>query len=72
MRGLFTGLAIASAITTIVFIIMQQKGVGLGSAFGGESFVYKSRRGAEKIIYWATILSAITFAVSAFVIAEIL
>ncbi len=50
-----------SAILLIVFIIMQAKGVGLGGAFGGEGAFYRSRRGVEKILYFATITTSIIF-----------
>ena len=40
---------------------MQQKGSGLGSAFGGDSAVYRTKRGAEKFIFNFTIILAILF-----------
>ncbi|MFW0837471.1 MAG: preprotein translocase subunit SecG [Candidatus Komeilibacteria bacterium] len=49
------------AVLLIVTIIMQNKGAGLGSAFGGESTVYRTKRGAEKTIYYTTIILAILF-----------
>jgi len=42
-------------------ILLQQKGAGLGAAFGGSSNVYSTKRGAEKIIFRATIVLAILF-----------
>jgi len=40
---------------------MQARGSGLSSVFGGESTFYHTRRGIEKIIFWATIILAILF-----------
>ena len=44
-----------------VTVLLQQKGSGLGSAFGGSSDIYQTRRGAEKFIFRATIVIAILF-----------
>lgn len=46
----------------VVVIMMQNKGSGVGSVFGGESVVYRSRRGVEKILHYATIVLAVAFA----------
>lgn len=59
-----TFLLIAQIIVTsslIILILLQSKGTGLGSAFGGGSQVYRSRRGVEKIILWATVTLILLF-----------
>ena len=43
------------AITLIVLILLQVKGGGLGSIFGGDGGVYRTRRGIEKTLYQTTI-----------------
>lgn len=51
----------------ITLVLLQQSEAGLGSAFGnsgGESF-RRTKRGAEKGIFIATIIVGILFAVSA-------
>ena len=53
------------AILLIVAILMQQRGSGLGMAFGGEGNFYRSRRGIEKVLYLSTIIIAILFALCA-------
>lgn len=40
-------------------IIMQNRGSGLGSAFGGDGNVYRTRRSFEKLLYRATIVLAV-------------
>ena len=52
---------IISAVFLIILILIQNRGAGLGSAFGGESTVYRTKRGAEKGIFIATIIIAIVF-----------
>ena len=48
-------------IGLIVTILLQQKGSGLGSAFGGGDNVYATKRGAEKFIYYSSIVLAVLF-----------
>lgn len=49
----------------IITILFQQRGAGLGGAFGGEGGVYFKKRGAEKFLFIATIVLAVLFILSA-------
>ncbi len=49
------------AALLIIAVLFQNRGSGLSSVFGGESTFYHTRRGAEKFIFWATIILAILF-----------
>lgn len=42
-------------------ILLQQKGVGLGAAFGGSSNIYSTKRGVDKILFRATIVLSVLF-----------
>ncbi|MFH0831072.1 MAG: preprotein translocase subunit SecG [Parcubacteria group bacterium] len=53
---------VATGLLMALLILLQPKGVGLGQVFGGEGNVYRTKRGAEKIVYNATIVLAIVFA----------
>lgn len=54
------------AILLIIFILLQQRGTALGSAFGGEGGgFYATRRGIQKKIFWATIVCGVLFIVFA-------
>lgn len=55
------------AVILVILILMQQRGSGLGMAFGGEGNVYRSRRGVEKFLFYATIVVAVLFCASALV-----
>jgi len=55
---------VISAVLLMALILIQSKGVGLGSTFGGGGEVYYTRRGAEKFIFWGTIFVAIVFTLS--------
>lgn len=58
---LFNVLIIAVSILLMITILLQQRGSGLGAAFGGEGNVYMAKRGAEKVIFWASIVLAVLF-----------
>ncbi len=51
-------------VAVIIFILLQVRGAGLGSAFGGSSAgsVFKTRRGVERLIFNLTIVFVVLFA----------
>lgn len=49
------------SVLLIFLILIQSKGSGLSTVFGGEGNVYSTKRGAERIIFIATIVVAILF-----------
>lgn len=56
---------IALAVLLASFILLQQRGAGLGGALGGgDGFGYNTRRGAEKILFNASIVAAVFFVAS--------
>ena len=48
-------------------ILLQQRGTSLGAGFGGDSTVYLTKRGAEKVLFWASITFATLFFASAII-----
>ena len=50
-----------SAVLLIVFVLIQQRGAGLGGIFGGEGAVFQTKRGLEKKLFVATIVFSIIF-----------
>ena len=55
------------ALLLVVAVLLQQRGTGLSATFGGEGNVYRTKRGLEKIIFFATIVLAAIFFVAAVV-----
>ena len=56
---------IALAVILTALILLQQRGAGVGGAFGGgDGFGYNTRRGAEKIIFNTSIALAVLFVLS--------
>lgn len=59
-----TVIVVTQIILSIVFIaaiLLQTRGTGLGSVLGGSGASYRSRRGVEKILFFATIIVAALF-----------
>jgi len=65
MNNLLPILQIIIASLLIVFILLQQRGQGLGSAFGQSGGFYSTRRGIQQKIFWATIVSGTLFIILA-------
>jgi preprotein translocase subunit SecG len=51
------------SIALIASILLQARGAGLSGAFGGDSAVYRSRRGVEKRLWQFTILLLVLFVI---------
>lgn len=64
MRNLFNIITVVTGALMILLILLQNRGQSLGASFGGDSSFYRSKRGAEKIIFNATIVLAVVFVVS--------
>lgn len=62
MKLFFTIFTSVVSLLLMISILLQQRGSGIGRAFGGESTVYRTRRGAERFLLFATIVLAILFA----------
>ena len=61
MNLITIGIIISAAIT-IGLVLIQDRSSGTGGAFGGgEGSIYQTRRGVEKFVFIATIVSVIAF-----------
>lgn len=52
---------IVVTILLIISILLQERGTTLGGAFGGEGNIYRGRRGAEKFVFYMSIILATIF-----------
>jgi preprotein translocase subunit SecG len=52
---------IVVSVALIAAILLQARGTGLSSTFGGDSAVYRSRRGIERRLWQFTIVLLILF-----------
>ncbi|MEK7217537.1 MAG: preprotein translocase subunit SecG [Patescibacteria group bacterium] len=55
---------IGLALLLVIGILLQQRGAGLSSTFGGSGVGYSTKRGAEKVIFQATIIIAVLFIIA--------
>ena len=51
------------SIALVAAILLQARGTGLSGTFGGDSAVYRSRRGIERRLWQFTILLLVLFVV---------
>lgn len=67
MKAVISIIQIILGVLLILVIIIQQKGSGLGSSFGGDLSFYRTKRGAEKLLFYATIGISIAFILSSLI-----
>jgi protein translocase SecG subunit len=61
MKTAITIIQVTTLILVIVTVLLQQKGVGLSGVFGGSGSYYKTKLGAEKFVFWVTVISSLVF-----------
>ncbi len=60
------------SVALIFSVLLQARGSGLGGTFGGDSSVYRSRRGIERRLWQFTIallILFVLFSIAAYIIA---
>lgn len=55
------------SVLLVVLVMLQAKGGGIGAIFGGDSGVYRTRRGVERTVFNLTIVVSALFLLTAFV-----
>lgn len=55
------------SIALVAAILLQARGTGLSGTFGGDSAVYRSRRGVERRLWQFTLLLLVLFVIFALV-----
>ncbi len=64
MRSALIATTIITSILLVIVILLQNQGSGLGTAFGGDSGFYRTKRGAERVLFYLTIALAAGFVAS--------
>lgn len=67
MQPILSVIQIATSVLLIGAILLQQRGTGLSTTFGGEGNVYRTKRGLEKILFIGTIILAAIFFATALI-----
>jgi protein translocase SecG subunit len=58
---LLTYTQVIAAALLIVSILLQQQGEGLSGGLVGSALEYSTKRGVEKVVFYATIVLAVVF-----------
>ena len=66
MRAVILVALVVIAILFVGLVLIQIRGSGVGSIFGGTGEVYRTRRGTEKLLHYATIALAFLFSAISF------
>jgi len=61
MKNFLLVLNIILSVVIVGLILIQGKGAGLGSAWGGGGEMFSTRRGVEKAILYITVLAIFLF-----------
>lgn len=61
MKNFINFVNIIIALIIVFLILIQGKGAGLGSAWGGSGEMYQTRRGFEKLTFRLTVIFIIIF-----------
>jgi protein translocase SecG subunit len=63
MKAFLQVALIVISVLITISVLMQNQGSGLGTAFGGETNFYRTKRGAEKFMFYGTIALGVGFVV---------
>lgn len=61
MSVALTAIHVVVSLLLIAAILLQNRGAGLGQTFGGDSAIFRTKRGLEKRLHQATIVLAVLF-----------
>jgi len=64
MESVLRIVQIVSGVLLIGAVLLQQRGSGLGAAFGGGGEAYHTRRGIEKFLFIGTVILGTLFLAS--------
>ncbi len=69
LGGVLPYIQIVLSVLLIAAILLQQTGASMGGAFGGDNFsaAFHTRRGSEKVLFYAAIILGILFGLSSFI-----
>ena len=61
MKNAITIAQIAVSVVLVAVVLLQQRGAGLGATFGGDGAAFRTKRGLEKGLFYATIVLGVVF-----------
>ena len=63
MSSILASILFGISVLTIMFVLVQNKGAGLSSTFGGGNEVYLTKRGVEKWVINLTVVLIVSFCI---------
>ena len=63
MSSILASILFGISVLTIMFVLIQNKGAGLSSTFGGGNEVYLTKRGVEKWVINLTVVLIVSFCI---------
>ena len=61
MEKILQIIEVVLAVILIISVLLQQRGSGLGGAFGSNAAAFSTRRGFDKFLYYTTIVTGTLF-----------
>lgn len=55
------------SVLLVILVLIQAKGTGLGSTFGGEMGFYSTKRGVERMLFYLTMAIVALFIISSLI-----
>ena len=69
-QNILQGIQIFISVVIVISILLQQRGTGVGSLFGGTNLsggeFYRSRRGMERFLFYLTIVMTAFLVITSF------
>jgi preprotein translocase subunit SecG len=70
-RTVFQIIQMVLGVALIITILLQARGAGLGSVFGGTGTVFKTRRGIDRLLFRGTVVIMAFFCLASILTAAI-
>ncbi|KKR06151.1 MAG: Preprotein translocase, SecG subunit [candidate division WS6 bacterium GW2011_GWF2_39_15] len=59
------------SVLIVISVLLQNRAEGLGTMFGGGGEIFRTKRGLEKFLYYATIVLTVVFATLSLIIVKL-
>ncbi|MDD2823129.1 MAG: preprotein translocase subunit SecG [Candidatus Daviesbacteria bacterium] len=67
MNNIITIIQMVLGVLLMALVLLQAKGTGMGSTFGGDMGFYRTKRGFEKLMFRGTILVVALFIITSLI-----
>lgn len=68
VAGVLPYIQVTLSVLLVICILLQRTSASMGGAFGGDNFsaTYHTRRGSEKLLFYATVIFGVLLATTSF------